>query len=85
MDHEDTIEIKRFLHVEAFQPSLINVLLGDGHLVPQPGFILLEFPRLDKLCHVFWKGESIGLEIRLVDDNGSVQAGILEGGAADDQ
>jgi hypothetical protein len=25
------------------------------------------------------------LESRLVDDNGSVQAGIFEGGAADDQ
>ena len=66
------IEIKRLLHVEASHPSLINVLLGNGHLVPQPGFILLEFLRLDKLCHVFWKGKSIGLEIRLVDDDGSV-------------
>ena len=85
MDHEDTIEIKRLLHVEAFQPSLISVLLSDGHLVPQPGFILLEFPRLDKLCHLFWTGESIRLKIRFVNNNGSVQAGILEGGAADDQ
>jgi len=71
--------------VKTLHPSLISVLLSDGHLVPQSGFILLELPRLNKLCHVFWKGKSIGLEIRLVDDNGSVQAGILEGCAADEQ